>query len=193
MLLRLRKRRIRNPQWMFNQTAWVVKIRGRDVHWVAYSVCQPKTLRIDECQLSTTASSRNLLASARSHRIRSTYQVVGDSRFPSFLKFAHELRKRLSETYMDRRISGADWNWLRSQGLLLSRTTGGYATSELSHRPRGLRVTANGLVYVLLGEMYTMSASVDVDTRTMHRHNVAVDAFSGYKLIAHKCFPFGSE
>lgn len=33
-----------------------------------------------------------------------------------------------------------------------------------------------------------VSASVGVDSRTMHGHDVAVDKYSGYNLIARKTF-----
>lgn len=52
------------------------------------------------------------------------------------------------------------------------------AISELQYGPRGPRITTDGMVCVLSGERYMVSASVGVDSRTMHGHDVAADTCS---------------
>lgn len=63
--------------------------------------------------------------------VQPTYQVGGDQKFPTFQSFVHELRRRLSRTYICSRIGGAHCAWLRGQRLLLAKAMG--TTLSLSY------------------------------------------------------------
>lgn len=70
---------------------------------------------------------------------------------------------------------------------------GDNATSQLQHEPRGLRITADGMICVLPGQIYIASATVGVDTRTLRGNDVALDTCSGDNFIAGKRLHFGWE
>lgn len=65
--------------------------------------------------------------------------------------------------------------------------------TEIPFASRSFVVTPDGLVYVLVGELYLVPASVGIDITVMHPHDVAADTCSGYNLIARRCLPRGRE
>lgn len=63
------------------------------------------------------------------------------------------------------------------------------ATSEVQYGPRDSGILADKMIFVLSGDIYIVSSFVDVDAKTMHWHDVAVDTCSVYNLVASKSLP----
>lgn len=90
---------------------------------------------------------------------------------------ARAAKKATKDIYLPRRRRRALKLATKSK-VTTAESYGDDAISELQYGPRGPRITTDGMVCVLSGELYMVSASVSVDTRTVHGHDVAVDSCS---------------
>lgn len=168
------------------------KVKGGDVHWVAYPVCQ-----VRRPYHYKDVSSRGR------HQQEVNAQALEPFEFGLCIRLAETLslqslgpRSRAAKNTKNLYLS-PHWGRIPELATRSRATTvesyGENATYKLPHGPLGPRITADGLVYVPSGEIYTVSASVGVDTRTMHVRDVIVNICSGYNLIARKSLPLWCE